>query len=91
MKRTQVYIPDDLFRRVQMLSRQTGKNQSELMREGLWVVVEQFDINQQKKRKKKSFGDLAGIYSCPDADPDAAINHDDVFTIMPWDEDESVQ
>lgn len=84
MKRTQVYIPDDLFRRVQMLSRQTGKNQSELIREGLWIVVKQFDT--KRKNNKKSIMQLAGAFSCPDADPNAAAKHNEIYDLLPWDD-----
>lgn len=49
MIRTQVYLPDDLHRDLKLLSTTSGLNFSELIREGVKVVVE-------KKRKKKAFG-----------------------------------
>jgi hypothetical protein len=84
MVRTQVYIPDDLLRRVKLLTKQTGKNQSQLLREGLWIMV----ANLEGEGKKKTLDDMIGAFHCEGADPDAAINHNDIYNILPWEENE---
>lgn len=51
MIRTQVYLPEDLYRDLKLLSATSGMNFSELIREGAKVVVE-----KKTTRKKKGFG-----------------------------------
>ncbi len=51
MIRTQVYLPEDLYQDLKLLAATGKKNFSELIREGVEVVV------KRKGRKKKKFGE----------------------------------
>lgn len=51
MIRTQVYLPDDLYRELKLLARVGEKNFSQLIREGVAVVV------KKKQAKGKKFGE----------------------------------
>ncbi len=53
MIRTQVYIPDDLYRELRLLAQTSGKNISELLRESATEVIKK---NQIRKDKKKKWG-----------------------------------
>lgn len=57
MIRTQVYLPDDLYRDLKLLSATSGMNFSELIREGAKVVVEK---KTKKKRKFDLWKDFVG-------------------------------
>lgn len=57
MIRTQVYIPEDMYRELTLLARKKEKNVSELLRDGLAVV-----IKREKKRKGKGLDALIGMY-----------------------------
>lgn len=50
MIRTQVYIPDDLYEELNLLSKREGKNFSELLREGAR------DIIRKKMKRQKHWG-----------------------------------
>lgn len=51
MIRTQVYIPDDLYRDLKLLSKSEGINFSTLIREAAKII-----IKKKNARKKKDFG-----------------------------------
>lgn len=55
MVRTQVYLPEDLYNQVHLLSRSSGTNFSTLLREGLSHVVA-----QRNKPKKKDWTRFVG-------------------------------
>lgn len=57
MIRTQVYIPDDLYRDLKLLSATSGKGFSELIREGVKNVVQK---KTKKKRKFDAWKDFIG-------------------------------
>lgn len=57
MIRTQVYLPDDLHRDLKLLSATSGMNFSQLIREGVKVVVEK---KTKKKRKFDAWKDFVG-------------------------------
>ena len=57
MIRTQVYLPDDLYRNLKLLSATCGMNFSELIREGAKIVVER---KTKKKIKFDAWKDFIG-------------------------------
>ncbi|MBI4991276.1 CopG family transcriptional regulator [Candidatus Gottesmanbacteria bacterium] len=58
MIRTQVYLPEDLYRNLKLLSATSGMNFSELIREGAKVVVEK---KTKKRRKFDAWKDFVGV------------------------------
>ena len=61
MIRTQVYIPDDLHRDMALLMRQEGMNFSQLIREGVKVVIKKRKIKRAKKMGRGVYwGDKGG-------------------------------
>ena len=60
MIRTQVYIPDDLHRDMALLMRQEGMNFSQLIREGVKVVIKKRKIKRAKKWGEGFIGAIKG-------------------------------
>lgn len=60
MIRTQVYIPDDLHRDLMLLVKQEGMNFSQLVREGVKVVIKKRKIKRAKKWGEGFIGAIKG-------------------------------
>ena len=79
MIRTQVYLPDDLYRDLKLLANTSGKKFSELVREGAEIVVE------KKAIKKKKFGE--GFIGVGRKGPkDLSSKLDDYLYIEPYED-----
>lgn len=58
MIRTQVYLPDDLYRELKLLAQQKGTNFSALIRKGVKEV-----IKKKRRRRNKKWGEgFIGAY-----------------------------
>lgn len=62
MIRTQVYIPDDLHRDLMFMAKQEGTNFSQLIREGVKVLIKK---NKIKKAKKWGEGFIGAVKGGP--------------------------
>lgn len=80
MKRTQVYLTDKQYKEVKLISDTTGVKFSVLLREALDRELARRK-KEDKEEKKNPLAELVGKYSFPDADPNAAINHNDIYDI----------
>lgn len=73
MIRTQVYIPDDLYRDLKLLSKSEGINFSTLIREAAKII-----IKKKATRKKKGFG--KGFFGALKYGPkDLSTRIDDIY------------
>ncbi len=78
MIRTQVYIPDELYKEAQFYAAISGLNISQLLRIGLSL-----GITQQKKKlaqRKKSISALAGTFTY-DKPTTAGEDHNDIYDL----------
>lgn len=60
MIRTQVYLPEDIYKDLKLLSATSGMNFSELIREGVSAVVKRRKIKRTKNWGKDFFGAYKG-------------------------------
>jgi hypothetical protein len=78
MIRTQVYIPEELYKEAQLYAGLYRKNISALMREGLEIAMQ----NLRTAQKTNPLGSLAGKFSAKGSgDKNAAFNHNDIYSI----------
>jgi len=80
MIRTQVYIPDDLYREAKLHAETSGMSISEILRNGLKEGVK----GQIKKVKKRKFTllDMAGKYRFPGKKKtNAGATHNDIYDL----------
>lgn len=79
MIRTQIYLPDDLYRDLKLLANTSGRKFSELVREGAEIVVE------KKTKKRKKFGE-GFIGMGKGAPKDLSSKLDDYLYIEPYED-----
>lgn len=77
MIRTQVYLPDLLHQEAKQYAKLSDQNISELMREGLSLV-----LHKKKKtlKKKNNLDKLVGKYRC-DTEQNIATSHNDIYDL----------
>ncbi len=79
MIRRQIYIPEDLYIKATSRARLEGKNFSQVVRDGIQLSLDKRVYIDVKKRK--GLESLIGKYSGKGFDPNAAINHNDIYDI----------
>ncbi len=70
MKRTQIYLDEEIYKYLKEESKKTGKSISELIREKL-----KKEINQNKENLLKTIKEVAGIWSYKNEDVDNYIRN----------------
>ncbi|MEI6532890.1 MAG: hypothetical protein WCO06_03555 [Candidatus Roizmanbacteria bacterium] len=79
MIRTQVYIPDDLYKEAKLYANIGNTSISEFVRQGL-----EHSIKEAKKmvtKKQGGFASLAGKFAFGKKPTDVATNHDDIYDL----------
>ena len=70
MKRTQIYLDEEIYKYLKEESKKTGKSISELIREKL-----KKEINQNKEKLLKTLRETAGIWSYQTEDVESYIRN----------------
>lgn len=85
MIRTQVYIPDDLYKEAKFYAQIGNKNISQLMREGLKLAIKTENKKKKtvEKNSKKLFklSDMAGIINTGHKKTNIAEHHNDIYNL----------